>query len=81
MIRFTSLFENKPPCVGYYTGKEITMKFYFDKHDGTSKELSMDELREHMSEYNIHEAKEAKKRDPLEEVSYMTVGGFIRVEL
>lgn len=34
-----------------------------------------------MSEYNIYEATEAKKADPLEEVSYMTVGGFIRVEL
>ena len=57
------------------------MKFYFDKHDGTSQELTPDELREHMSEYNIKEAIEAKKADPLEEVSYMTVGGFIRVEL
>ena len=57
------------------------MKFYFDKNDGTRKELSMDEVREHMSEYNIKEAMEAKKADPLEEVSYMTVGGFIRVEL
>ena len=57
------------------------MKFYFDGYDGTRKELTMDELREHMSEYNIKEAIEAKKADPLEEVSYMTVGGFIRVEL
>ncbi len=56
------------------------MKFYFDKQDGTSQELTMDEVREHMSEYNIKEAIEAKKADPLEEVSYMTVGGFIRVD-
>lgn len=57
------------------------MKFYFDKNDGTSQKLTDEELREHMSEYNIYEATEAKKADPLEEVSYMTVGGFIRVEL
>ena len=57
------------------------MKFIFDGYDGTSKELTMDELREHMSEYNIKEATEAKKADPLEEVIYMTVGGFIRVEI
>lgn len=56
------------------------MKFYFDKQDGTNQELTMDEVREHMSEYNIKEAIEAKKADPLEEVSYMTVGGFIRVD-
>jgi hypothetical protein len=56
------------------------MKFYFDKQDGTSQELTMDEVRKHMSEYNIKEAIEAKKADPLEEVSYMTVGGFIRVD-
>lgn len=57
------------------------MKFYFDKHNGETKRLSKEELREHMSEYNIKEATAAKKADPAEEVSYMTVGGFIRVEL
>lgn len=57
------------------------MKFYFDKQDGTSQELTDEEVREHMSEYNIREAIAAKKADPLEEVSYMTVGGFIRVEV
>jgi hypothetical protein len=30
-----------------------------------------------MSEYNIQEAIAAKQADPQEEVSYMTVGGFI----
>ena len=56
------------------------MKFYFDKQDGTSKLLTMEEVREHMSEYNIREAIEAKQADPQEEVVYMTVGGYIRVE-
>lgn len=57
------------------------MKFYFDKKDGTTKELTEEEVREHMSHYQIEEAAEAKKADPLECVSYMTVGGSIRVEL
>lgn len=57
------------------------MKFYFDKKDGTTTLLSEEELREHMSEYNIREAIDAKQADPQEEVVYMTVGGYIRVEL
>lgn len=56
------------------------MKFYFQDKRGNRRELDQDELREHMSEYNIREAIEAKQADPLEEVSYMTVGGFIIVE-
>lgn len=56
------------------------MKFYYDKKDGTSKELTMEEVREHMSEYQIKEGIEAKQTDPCEEVSYMTVGGYIRIE-
>lgn len=57
------------------------MKFYFDKNDGTTKELNYEEVREHLSHYQVDEAIEAKKADPLECVSYMTVGGSIRVEL
>lgn len=56
------------------------MKFYFQDTQGNRRELSWEELREHMSEYQIEEAAEAKRADPLEEVSYMTVGGFIVVE-
>lgn len=56
------------------------MKFYFQDYKGNRRELSWEELREHMSEYQISEAAEAKQADPLEEVSYMTVGGFIVVE-
>ena len=56
------------------------MKFYFQDYQGNRRELSPEELREHMSEYNIREAIEAKQADPLEEVSYMTIGGFIIVE-
>lgn len=56
------------------------MKFYFQDYQGNRKELTEDEVREHMSAYQITEAVEAKQADPLEEVSYMTVGGFIVVE-
>lgn len=57
------------------------MKFYFQANDGSRRELTDDELREHMSEYNIYEAIKAKQEDPDEEVSYMTVGGFIICEM
>ena len=56
------------------------MRIYFQDRQGNRRELNHEELREHMSEYNIREAIEAKQADPLEEVSYMTVGGFIIVE-
>lgn len=53
-------------------------KFYFVSKDGaTRRELNGEELREHMSEYQIAEAIGAKRNDPDEEVSYMTVGGYI----
>jgi hypothetical protein len=56
------------------------MKFYFQDKQGNRREIDREELREHMSEYNIREAIAAKQADPNEEVSYMTVGGFIIVE-
>ena len=61
--------------------KGKTMQFYLDRQDGTSKRLTEEEVREHMSEYQIGEAIAAKLVDPAEKVSYMTVGGFIRIEL
>lgn len=56
------------------------MKFYFQNRQGERRELTEDEVREHMSEYQIGEAIQAKKTDPCEEVSYMTVGGYIIVD-
>ncbi len=32
------------------------MKFYFDKNDGTTKELNYEEVREHLSHYQVDEA-------------------------
>lgn len=57
------------------------MKFYFDKTNGESKKLTKTEALEHLSNYQLKEGIEAKKADPCEEVSYMTVGGYIRIEL
>lgn len=56
------------------------MKFYFQNRQGERRELTEDEVREHMSEYQMGEAIQAKKTDPCEEVSYMTVGGYIIVD-
>ena len=53
------------------------MKFYlYDKNDN-AKELSMEEVRKHLSELQIKEAIEAKIEDPDEDVAYMTIGGMI----
>lgn len=57
------------------------MRIYFDKDNGESKELTKEEALEHMSKYQLSEGIAAKQSDPCEEVSYMTVGGFIRIEL
>lgn len=57
------------------------MKFYFDKTNGKSKRITKTEALEHLSKCQLIDAIEAKKADPCEQVSYMTVGGFIRVEL
>ena len=57
------------------------MKFYYRDKNGHHRELSPEKLREHMSEYQIQEAIAAKKADPLEEVAYMTIGGFVICEL
>ena len=58
------------------------MKFYFTDYQGKNrKRLTMKEVRQHLSECLIEESKQAKREDPLEEVSYMTRGGFIIIEL
>lgn len=56
------------------------MRFIYQAQDGKEKEMTQEEVREHMSEYQIKEAIAAKRSDPFEEVSYITVGGFIRVD-
>ncbi len=56
------------------------MTFYLDKTDGTTQKLTNKEVRKYLSKYQIESAIEAKRTDPLEQVSYIVVGGFIRVE-
>lgn len=56
------------------------MTFYFDNTDGTTQKLTNEEVRKYLSKYQIESAIEAKRTDPLEQVSYIVVGGFIRVE-
>ena len=57
------------------------MKFVFNGDDGSHRVLSEEETREHMSIYQMEDAIEAKRQDPCEEVSYLTIGGTISVEL
>ena len=58
------------------------MKFYFyDRiRNGKPREMKMDEVRQHLSTKQIDDAIDAKKADPLEEVSYMTRGGYIVID-
>ena len=58
------------------------MKFYFyDRiRNGNPREMKMDEVRQHLSLNQIEDAIAAKEEDPLEEVSYMTRGGYIVVD-
>lgn len=58
------------------------MKFYFyDRiRNGEAREMSTEEVHQHLTQNQIDDAIEAKKDDPLEEVSYMTVGGYIVVD-
>lgn len=57
------------------------MRFYFDKQDGTTEELTYEELTEHMSYYQIDDAIDEKIQRPDMELIYETVGGRIRFEL
>lgn len=58
------------------------MKFYFyDRiRNGEAREMQMDEVQQHLSQSQIDEGIEAKKADPHEEVSYMTIGGYIVID-
>lgn len=57
------------------------MKFYFVDRTGKRKRLTSEQVRIRLSEQQIKEAIEAKRADPLEEVSYMAPGGMITLEL
>lgn len=57
------------------------MKFIYYKTTVEPITLTEEQVREHLSEHQIEEGIRAKQSDPNEEVSYMTVGGYIGIEL
>lgn len=57
------------------------MKYYFIDRQGNSRKLTAKEVRERLTPDQQLEAIEAKRQDPLEEVSFMTSGGVIVCEL
>lgn len=57
------------------------MKFYYVDKSGKRRRLTKNQAGEYLSELQIKEAIEAKRADPLEEVSYMAPGGMITLEL
>lgn len=56
------------------------MKFYFVDRAGKRTRLTSEQVRIRLTERQIKEAIEAKRADPLEEVSYMAPGGMIVAE-
>lgn len=57
------------------------MKFVFYGKDGNSHVMTDEEVLEHLSVCQVQDAIEDKQADPYEEISYMTTGGMIAVEL
>lgn len=56
------------------------MKFVFYGHNGEVRDLTKEEVHQRLSDKQIKEGIESKIAGPLEEVSYMTAGGFVSVE-
>lgn len=56
------------------------MKFYFVDRAGKRTRLTSEQVRIRLTERQVKEAIEAKREDPLEEVSYMAPGGMIVAE-
>ena len=56
------------------------MKFYFQAKNGNIAEMTEAEAREFLGEGQIEEGIEAKKADPMEEVSFMVDGGFVVID-
>lgn len=82
LMKSTADITNKsmPSRPGKRPGERNCMKFYFYDRSGKAREMDMEEVREHLSVNQIEDAIAAKIADPQEEVSYMTVGGYIAVE-
>ncbi len=57
------------------------MKFVFYGRDGEVRDLAMEEVHQRLTDAQIDDAVKSKVADPLEEVSYMTRGGMISLEI
>lgn len=55
------------------------MRYWFIDKAGNRRELTYGELLAHLSPLQIRDGEDAKIADPLEEVTYMTVGGMIEI--
>ena len=56
------------------------MKFYLQSRNGNIEEITEGEARELLGKRRFDEGIEAKKADPLEEVSYMAGDGFVIID-
>lgn len=57
------------------------MKYYYVDKTGKRTRLTKKNVRVFLTEDQIKEGIEAKRADPLEEVSFMAPGGMITLEL
>lgn len=55
------------------------MRYWFIDKSGNRRELNYGEVLEHLSPCQIKDGELAKIADPMEEVTYMTVGGMIEI--
>lgn len=55
------------------------MRYWFIDKAGNRRELNYGEVLEHLSACQVKDGEDAKIADPLEEVTYMTVGGMIEI--
>ena len=55
------------------------MRYWFIDKSGNRRELDRAEVLEHLSLPQLMDGEDAKQDDPLEEVTYMTVGGMIEI--
>lgn len=55
------------------------MRYWFIDKAGNRRELNYGEVLAHLSPCQVKDGERAKIEDPLEEVTYMTVGGMIEI--
>lgn len=55
------------------------MRYWFVDKAGNRRELNYGEVLAHLSPCQVKDGEDTKIADPLEEVTYMTVGGMIEI--